>query len=75
VSLQSKSSLLLQFSGSVEAEVCYSAGQDSKNPRDFARLPTAFNREFQPRSINELGKKTTRGYPLLKFPDLTGWGV
>jgi len=34
---------------------------DSKDLHDFARLPTPFNRGFEPRGIKKLEKKTTRG--------------
>jgi len=54
---------------------------DCKDLPDFARLPTAFNRGFEPttgvhKSIDKLGEKKP---PVVQrsfnFPYLTGWGV
>jgi len=42
-----------QFSGSVEAAVLLSRS-DSKDLRDFAYLPTTFNRAFEPRICSNL---------------------
>jgi len=78
----------LTISGSVKAKVLL-IRPVSKNLRDFARLPKAYNRGFEPRtsnlyyrylrhSINKLEKKITKlpmVNPPLNFPDLAGYGV
>jgi len=46
----------------VEGEVLYgTSSQIPKDLRDFVRPPTPFNRGFEPKIIDKLGKKPIRG--------------